>query len=174
MSNQTSSARSELFVDEVEEIRSLAVADQRSLEHVPAGLWAPPCRDLLPTEEVGSRARALAAVHPELAEMLEKLAEGHAVEGMESLAPVLVDNMELLVDLLLDRSFVLACDPERVRARTDDLVALARSAMRRPFEAHHGARRLGATCGCGVCRPRRMLIGFVVVDPECFAVPVNL
>ena len=32
--------------------------------------------------------------------MLDKMAEGHAVEGMESLAPVLVDDMELLVDLL--------------------------------------------------------------------------
>ncbi len=51
--------------------------------------------------------------------MLEELAEGHAVEGMESLAPVLVDDMELLVDLLPDRSFVLVCDPERVRARTE-------------------------------------------------------
>ncbi|MEJ7708213.1 MAG: hypothetical protein WKF82_13670 [Nocardioidaceae bacterium] len=112
--------RVELFVDEVEEIRPFAVADQRSLEHVPAGLWAPPCRELLLTEEVRSRARALAAEHPELAEMLEKLAEGHAVEGMESLAPVLVDDMELLVDLLPDRSFVLVCDPERVRARTEE------------------------------------------------------
>ena len=37
---------------------------------------------------------------PSCAEIAEKLAEGHAVEGMESLAPVLVDEMELLVDLL--------------------------------------------------------------------------
>ena len=32
--------------------------------------------------------------------MFDKLAEGIAVEGMESLAPVLVDGMELLLDLL--------------------------------------------------------------------------
>ena len=44
--------------------------------------------------------RELAEQHPELAELLDKLAEGIAVEGMESLAPVLVDDMELLLDVL--------------------------------------------------------------------------
>ena len=40
-----------------------------------------------------ARRRSWPREHPELAEILGKLAEGIAVEGMESLAPVLVDDM---------------------------------------------------------------------------------
>jgi transcription-repair coupling factor (superfamily II helicase) len=42
---------------------------------------------------------------------------------MESLAPVLVDGLELLVDQFPAGVHVLICDPERVRARATDLVA---------------------------------------------------
>ncbi len=54
--------------------------------------------------------------------MLDKLADGTGVEGMESLAPVLADGMELLVDLLPEGTLVVVCDPERVRTRAHDLV----------------------------------------------------
>jgi transcription-repair coupling factor (superfamily II helicase) len=114
--------RVEFWGDTVEEVRFFAVADQRTLETVDQ-LWAPPCRELLLTDDVRTRARQLASTHPQLAELFEKLAQGHAVEGMESLAPVLVDEMELLVDLLPPGATVLVCDPERVRARAHDLVA---------------------------------------------------
>ncbi len=115
--------RLEFWGDTVEEIRFFKVVDQRSLEVATHGLWAPPCRELLLTDEVRARARALAAVHPELIELLDKLADGTAVEGMEALAPVLADGMELLVDLLPEGSLVVVCDPERVRTRSHDLVA---------------------------------------------------
>ncbi|HEX6151428.1 MAG TPA: transcription-repair coupling factor [Nocardioides sp.] len=114
--------RVEFWGDDVEEIRSFAVADQRTLEPVDR-LWAPPCRELLLTEEVRRRAAALGEAHPQLLEMTDKIAAGVAVEGMESLAPVLVDEMELLVDLLPVDSHVLVLDPERVRSRAHDLVA---------------------------------------------------
>ncbi|HJR37824.1 MAG TPA: transcription-repair coupling factor, partial [Nocardioidaceae bacterium] len=114
--------RVEFWGDEVEEIRSFAVADQRSLEAA-SRLWAPPCRELLLTEEVRARAKALGESHPELAELSEKISEGHAVEGMESLAPVLVDDMEMLIDLMPADSHVLVLDPERARSRAHDLVA---------------------------------------------------
>ncbi|HET9858794.1 MAG TPA: transcription-repair coupling factor [Nocardioidaceae bacterium] len=114
--------RVEFWGDEVEEIRSFAVADQRSLEAA-TRLWAPPCRELLLTEEVRARAKALGESHPELAELAEKISEGHAVEGMESLAPVLVDDMEMLIDLMPADSHVLVLDPERARSRAHDLVA---------------------------------------------------
>ena len=115
--------RLEFWGDTVEEIRWFKVADQRSLEVATHGLWAPPCRELLLTDDVRERARALAVKHPELVEMLDKLADGTSVEGMEALAPVLADGMELLVDLLPQGSLVLVCDPERVRTRAHDLVA---------------------------------------------------
>ncbi|CAM5742265.1 Transcription-repair-coupling factor [Streptomyces alboniger] len=109
--------RIEFWGDEVEEIRYFKVADQRSLEVAEHGLWAPPCRELLLTEDVRSRARDLAEPHPELGELLGRIAEGIAVEGMESLAPVLVDDMELLLDVLPKGSMAVVCDPERVRTR---------------------------------------------------------
>ncbi|MGZ4489776.1 MAG: transcription-repair coupling factor [Nocardioidaceae bacterium] len=114
--------RVEFWGDEVEEIRSFSVADQRTLEPA-TRLWAPPCRELLLTEEVRARAKALGQTHPQLAELAEKLAEGHAVEGMESLAPALVDDMEMLVDLMPADTHVLVLDPERARSRAHDLVA---------------------------------------------------
>jgi len=115
--------RVEFWGDEVEEIRYFKVADQRSLEVAQHGLWAPPCRELLLTDEVRARAAELAAEHPELADILDRIAQGIAVEGMESLAPVLVDDMELLVDVLPQGSVAVVCDPERVRTRAADLVA---------------------------------------------------
>ncbi|MEU6020399.1 transcription-repair coupling factor [Micromonospora sp. NPDC047134] len=115
--------RVEFWGDEVEEIRTFAVADQRTIEQVPQ-LWAPPCRELLLTPAVRERAAALAGQHPELAEILDKLAGGVPVEGMESLAPALIgaNSMELLLDCMPAGTHVLLCDPERIRTRAHDLV----------------------------------------------------
>src|SRR5262249_37856084 len=51
-----------------------------------------------------------------------KLADGIAVEGMEAFAPAIASRMELLLDCVPTGSRVLACDPERIRARAADLV----------------------------------------------------
>ncbi len=115
--------RLEFWGDTVEDIRWFKVADQRSLEVAEHGLWAPPCRELLLTDAVRERAAALADQLPGAADLLEKLAQGIAVEGMESLAPALVDGMETLLDLLPDGAVLVACDPERVRTRAHDLTA---------------------------------------------------
>jgi transcription-repair coupling factor (superfamily II helicase) len=114
--------RVEFWGDTVEEVRSFKVADQRSLQTAPDGLWAPPCRELLLTPVVRARAKALAAEHPGLADVLGKLADGIAVEGMEAFAPVLAERMDLLLDYVPSGGCVLACDPERIRARAADLV----------------------------------------------------
>ncbi|MFB6393948.1 transcription-repair coupling factor [Polymorphospora lycopeni] len=117
-------SRVEFWGDEIEEIRTFAVADQRTIEAVDR-LHAPPCRELLLTPKVRARAAELAEQHPELAEILEKLAEGIPVEGMESLAPALLDGtgaMELLLHRMPAGTHVLLCDPERIRTRAHDLV----------------------------------------------------
>ncbi len=115
--------RIEFWGDTVEEVRWFKVADQRSLEMADHGLWAPPCRELLLTDGVRARARALADQLPGVSEMLSKVAEGIAVEGMESLAPALVDGMESVLDVLPPTALVLLADPERIRRRAHDLVA---------------------------------------------------
>ncbi|MEV1022341.1 transcription-repair coupling factor [Streptomyces sp. NPDC050264] len=127
--------RVEFWGDDIEEIRYFKVADQRSLEIAEHGLWAPPCRELLLTADVRARAAALAEQHPELGELLGKIAEGIAVEGMESLAPVLVDDMELLLDVLPEGSMTLVCDPERVRTRAADLVATSHEFLQASWAA---------------------------------------
>jgi transcription-repair coupling factor (superfamily II helicase) len=118
--------RIEFLGDAVEEIRYFKVADQRSIGPADHGLWAPPCRELLLTETVRERAKELADEHPGLRDVLGKLAEGIAVEGMEAFAPVLAERMELLVDYVPPQGVVLACDPERVRARAEELVSTSR------------------------------------------------
>ncbi len=130
--------RVEFWGDEVEEIRYFKVADQRSLEIAEHGLWAPPCRELLLTTEVRERAARLAEEHPELGELLGRIAEGVAVEGMESLAPALVDDMELLMDVMPAGSMLVACDPERVRTRAADLVATSREFLEASWAATAG------------------------------------
>lgn len=102
------------------------------------GLWAPPCRELLLTADVRERAAALAEEHPELGELLNKIAEGIAVEGMESLAPVLVDDMELLIDVLPKGAMAVVCDPERVRTRASDLVATSQEFLQASWAATAG------------------------------------
>jgi len=114
--------RVEFWADTVEEVRWFKVADQRSLEVAPQGLWAPPCRELLLTPDVRARAKALAQEHPGIADLLDRLADGIPVEGMEALAPALVDRMTLLLDELPAGAMVVVADPERVRLRAADLV----------------------------------------------------
>ena len=115
--------RLEFWGDRIEEIRYFKVADQRSLEVAQDGLIAPPCRELLLTDQVRARAKALLSTYPFLVDVLGRVSEGIAVEGMESLTPVLVDEMELLFDVMPKGTHLLLCDPERIRTRAADLVA---------------------------------------------------
>ena len=113
--------RVDFFGDEIDEVSSFAVADQRTIEALGA-VTATACRELVLTDAVRERAAALADAVPGAADMLEKISQGIAVEGMESLAPVLVDKMIPLLDLVGDRLTVLL-EPERVRKRAEDLTA---------------------------------------------------
>ena len=113
--------RVDFFGDEIDEVSSFAVADQRTIETLGA-VTATACRELVLTDAVRERAAALADAVPGAADMLEKISQGIAVEGMESLAPVLVEAMVPLLDLVGDRLTVLL-EPERVRKRAEDLTA---------------------------------------------------
>ena len=113
--------RVDFFGDEIESVSTFAVADQRTIEEV-GGVTATACREIILTDAVRERARRLTGVIPGAADMLDRIAEGVPVEGMESLAPVLVDRMVPLLDLVGDR-LVVVLEPERVRKRAEDLVS---------------------------------------------------
>ncbi|GGK14646.1 transcription-repair-coupling factor [Pilimelia terevasa] len=132
--------RVEFWGDDVEEIRTFAVADQRTIDTVDR-LDAPPCRELLLTPDVRAKAAALAHEQPQLAELLDKVAEGIPVEGMESLAPALLgaDQLELLVDCVPPDTHVLLCDPERIRARAHDLTRTSDEFLEASWAAAAGA-----------------------------------
>ncbi len=130
--------RLEFWGDTVEEIRWFMVADQRSLEIAEHGLWAPPCRELLLTQAVRERAASLADVLPGARDLLEKLAHGIAVEGMESLGPALVEGMETILEVLPQGAAVAVCDPERVRTRAHDLVATSEEFLEAGWAAAAG------------------------------------
>ncbi|MBB2747788.1 UNVERIFIED_ORG: transcription-repair coupling factor (superfamily II helicase) [Microbispora rosea subsp. rosea] len=121
--------RLEFWGDTIEEIRWFKVADQRSLEVAQDGLFAAPCRELLLTDDVRRRARELGEEHPALKDVLDQLAEGVPVEGMEAFAPVLAGEMDLLLDHLPIRSAVFVCDPERIRGRAVELVHTSQEFM---------------------------------------------
>ena len=122
--------RIDLWGDEVDRLTAFAVADQRSTHDV-AEAWVFPARELLPTEEVRERARALVRSEPWGAEAWERLAEGHTFDGMESWLPWLTDAEHVLPDLLPDGALVLLCEPRRMRDRAqeqlDEEAALASS-----------------------------------------------
>ncbi len=118
--------RIDFFGDEVEEIHPFSVADQRSMPDALTSVTADPCRELLLSDAVRERAVALSLrddLGSQLTEMFARIAEGHAVDGMEALASVLVDRLELLVDVLPENTTVLVSDPEKVRARALELHA---------------------------------------------------
>ncbi|MGO1972718.1 MAG: transcription-repair coupling factor [Propionibacteriaceae bacterium] len=130
--------RIDFFGDTVEEIHYFSVADQRSFPDLVDEVVASPCRELLLTGQVRGRAAALAEDHPELGEMLEKIAQGHAVDGMEALSPALVDGMELLVELMPADTHVLISDPELVRGRAADLVTTSEEFLQASWAAAAG------------------------------------
>jgi transcription-repair coupling factor (superfamily II helicase) len=117
--------RIEFWGDSIEEIRTFAVTDQRSLELAPDGLFAAPVRELLLTPAVRERARKLAEGVPILSDMCEQLAQGIAVEGMEALTPVLADSMTTLLETMPKGTSVVVLDPERIKSRSHDLVRTA-------------------------------------------------
>ncbi|MCI1896462.1 MAG: transcription-repair coupling factor [Ancrocorticia sp.] len=115
-------SRVEFFGDEVDEIRTFSIGDQRSLETV-SGVYAPPCREILITDAVKERAKALIPALPGAVDMLDSIAHGIPVEGMESLAPVLVPAMVPLTNVFPAGTRLYIAEPERVAQRAESLIA---------------------------------------------------
>ena len=117
--------RVEFFGDDVESIREFHAADQRTFRDADPVVWATPCRELQLTEAVRRRASSLVGSIANADDMLESIADAIPVEGMESLLPVLVDDMEPVSSLLPPNAVVMLSDPERLRRAASDLSATA-------------------------------------------------
>ena len=70
-----------------------------------------------------AKARALINDFPQASEILEKLSEGIASEGMESFIPLLVDSTESILDRMPANTEIIFIDEERIRSRAADLLA---------------------------------------------------
>jgi transcription-repair coupling factor (superfamily II helicase) len=144
--------RVEFWGDEVSEMRMFSVADQRSIAELSIDtLTAVACREFLLTDAVRERAADLAENSPSrdrpfgsVGDMLEKLASGIPVDGMEALMPLLGGGeLTLLTNYLPPGTPLLVCDPEKVRTRAADLIKTGREFL----EASWSTAALGSHGG---------------------------
>ncbi|GAA2028878.1 transcription-repair coupling factor [Agromyces tropicus] len=127
--------RVDFFGDEVEELRAFSVADQRSLPEPVERLVLAPSRELLLTAPVRQRAREMVHEFPNLSGMLERIAEGIPVEGMESLAPALLDRLVPVTSYLPEGAAVAVVGPERVAGRAVSLAETNREFLAAAWDA---------------------------------------
>jgi transcription-repair coupling factor (superfamily II helicase) len=127
--------RIEFFGDEVEQLRFFSVADQRSIGEPLTETQFPASRELLLSETVRQRAKEMQHEFPSIAGMLAKISEGIPVEGMESLAPVLVDKLVPLTDYLPMDAAIAVLSPERVSTRAVSLLETNREFLAAAWSA---------------------------------------
>ena len=117
--------RIEFFGDEIDTIREFHASDQRTYGKDISTVWATPCRELQLTDQIRQRAKSLIGSIPNAEDMLESIANAIPVEGMESLLPALVDDMEPVQGMLPKHALVMLSDPEKLRRAADDLAKTA-------------------------------------------------
>jgi transcription-repair coupling factor (superfamily II helicase) len=165
--------RADFFGDEVDQIRRFAVSDQRSagdpLAHIE--LW--PARELLLTDEVRERAVELLPKLPALSTLLEKISQGIAVEGMESLLPQLLPELKPITALLPPGGAVVVSSPERVVGRAVSLADTNREFLEAAWAAatagadaplptdDHGMLSMSDLRQAAGARPWQTITGFV-------------
>lgn len=114
--------RADFFGSEIDELTFFQVADQRSLPDPVGDVDILPARELLLTESVRHRAGQLVHEYPGLSGMLEKVAQGIPVDGMEALQPLLVESLVPLTDFFPPSTPIVEIQPERGRARAQSLL----------------------------------------------------
>ena len=119
--DQNHPIRIDFFGDEIEEISYFAVADQRTSESIGNPVKILPCRELLITESIKERAQELSGKFEN--ELLSKIANGLLPEGMESLIPLLVDELNLVSEAMPNGFETVFIERERVVGRIADLLA---------------------------------------------------
>jgi len=120
--------RVEFWGDEVEGIRSFAVASQRSLTDRQR-VEAFPCREVRLTSAQRQRARELADEVPAASDLLARVAEGLAVDGIESLLPLLFDDLVPFPSYLPAGAVLALVDPKRTLDRSEEVRVQAEEAL---------------------------------------------
>ena len=142
--------RLEFWGDEVESIRAFSVGDQRSTASLDA-VVIDPARELVLSPELRERARAAIGRWPQLTEELDRLAEGQAFEGAESLVTMLAEEPALLVDYLPEHAGLALLDPmlleERAGKLAEEAEVLAETAWRTAASVGDGAAPLTGGAG---------------------------
>ena len=115
--------RIDFFGDEIEEMKYFDVADQRTQDPVSEVIEILPCREFILTPEIQERAAALEKKFPSASEILNKIAAGISCDGMESLIPMLVDELETIAERMPKTCEVIFLDDERIKSRGADLIS---------------------------------------------------
>jgi transcription-repair coupling factor (superfamily II helicase) len=116
----TQPVRIDFWGDEVEEVRSFAVATQRS-ESTVEGLLAYPAREVRPDSTVRERATGLIRTEPWAASTWDRIVQGQLFPGIESWLPWLAEPVSLLDQVPAGGRLVLL-DPVRCFDRARDLI----------------------------------------------------
>ena len=134
--------RIEFFGDEIDSIREFHASDQRTYGEGVRTIWATPCRELQLTDAVRDRAKRLIGQIPNADDMLESIANAIPIEGMESLMPALIDDMEPVTGMLDRHAVIMLAGPEKLRRAADDLSKTANEFLAASWHvaaAGHGA-----------------------------------
>lgn len=113
--------RIDFFGDEIEELSFFAIADQRTTQQISKKIEILPCRELLLTDSIINKAKSL--THNLDNELLHKISQGLQTEGMESLIPLLIEDLKLIGDEMPEGFETIFVERERVSSRLSDLLA---------------------------------------------------
>jgi len=126
--------RLDFFGSEIEQLHYFQVADQRSLHDQPDQVAVPPVREMLLTDDVRLRAAELEGEYPGLEGMLQKIAQGIPVEGMESLQPLLVPGLVPPSTFFPEDALIVELSAQKVSARAATLQATNREFLHAAWE----------------------------------------
>ena len=119
--DQSYPIRIDFFGDEIEDLSFFTVSDQRTNQSISNAIKILPCRELLISDAIKAKADKLASQFE--SELLGKIANGLLPEGMESLIPLLVDDLRLINQSMPEGFEPIFVERERVIGRIADLLA---------------------------------------------------
>ena len=119
--DQNHPIRIDFFGDEIEDLSFFAVSDQRTNQSISTAIKILPCRELLVSDAIRDKASKLAPQFE--SELLGKIANGLLPEGMESLIPLLVNDLRLINQSMPEGFEPIFIERERVIGRIADLLA---------------------------------------------------